>query len=130
MTDRDPSADIQHVFQLALGYMPAVSLNIVVKLGIPDLLTATPLPVDQLSKKIGVNEDRLYRVMRALTTVGIFREAENRAFSHTPPSELLRKDHPASLRDMVNWIADPFHFHTYANLMRTVKNGESAMELA
>src|SRR5438552_10598068 len=47
-----------------------------------------------------------------------------------PVSELLRKDHPLSQHDLVNWIADPFHFHTYANLMRTLKTGESAMEVA
>jgi hypothetical protein len=68
--------------------------------------------------------------MRALSSVGVFRETENRFFEHTPVSELLRKDHALSIRDMVNWIADPFHFHTYANLLRTVKTGESAMELA
>src|SRR5437870_1954504 len=130
MTERDPSADLQHLFQLALGYMPAVSLNIVVKLGIPDLLGSGPLSIQQLSQKTGINEDRLYRIMRALSTVGVFRETERRSFGHTPVSELLRKDHPLSLHDMVNWIADPFHFHAYANLMRTLKTGESAMEVA
>jgi len=130
MSERDPSEDLQHLFQLALGYMPAVALNIVVKLGIPDLLTGSGLRVEQLAQKTGINEDRLYRVMRALSSVGVFRESENRSFEHTPVSEFLRKDHPHSSRDMVNWIADPFHFHTYANLLRTVKTGESAMELA
>ena len=130
MTERDASADIQQLFQLALGYMPAVSLNVIVKLGIPDLLAAGPLSVQQLSQKTGINEDRLYRVMRALSTVGVFRETDRRSFAHTSVSELLRKDHPVSQHDMVNWIADPFHFHTYANLMRTLKTGESAMEVA
>jgi len=130
MTERDPSADLQQLFQLALGYMPAMSLNVIVKLGVPDLLAAGPLSIQQLSQKTGINEDRLYRVMRALSTVGVFRETDRRSFAHTPVSELLRKDHPLSQHDMVNWMADPFHFRTYANLMRTVKTGESAMELA
>ena len=130
MTQGDPSADLQNLFQLALGYMPAISLNIIVKLGIPDLLAAGPMRAEQLSQKTGINEDRLYRILRALSTVGIFRETEHHSFEHTPTSELLRRDHPQSLYDLVNWIADPFHFRTYANLMRTVKTGESAMELA
>src|SRR5262249_33900690 len=130
MTERDPSADLQQLFQLAFGYMPAISLNIVVKLGIPDLIGADPLSIEQLAQKTGIHEDRLYRVMRALSTVGIFREPDRRSFGHTPVSELLRKDHPLSQRDLVNWIADPFHFQAYAHLMRTLKTGESAMELA
>src|SRR6185295_4171065 len=65
-----------------------------------------------------------------LSTVGVFKETVNRTFEHSPTSKLLRTDHPLSAHDMVNWIADPFHFRTYANLMRTVKTGESAMELA
>ncbi len=130
MTERDPSADLRQLFQLACGYMPAISLNIVVKLGIPELLGADPMSIDQLAQKTEINEDRLYRVMRALSTVGVFRETDRRSFGHTPVSELLRKDHPLSQRDMVNWLADPFHFQTYAHLMRTLKTGESAMEIA
>ena len=82
MSERDPSADLQHLFQLALGYMPPVSLNIVVKLGTPDLLASGPLSIEQLSQKTGINEDRLYRIMRALSSVGVFRETERRAFGH------------------------------------------------
>jgi hypothetical protein len=130
MTKSDPGADLKHIFQLVLGYIPAISLNVVVKLGIADLLAGGPQPVATLAQKADVNEDRLYRVLRALTVVGVFREDSNRSFSNTPASDLLRRDHPASAYDMVNWIADPFHFHTYANLMRTVKTGESAMEIA
>src|SRR5262245_5199100 len=130
MTERDPSEDLQQIFQLVLGYMPAMALNVVVKLGIPDLITNGPVRAEQLAQKTRINEDRLYRIMRALSSVGVFRETEYRSFGHTPVSELLRKDHPLSSRDMVSWMADPFHFRTYANLMRTVKTGESAMELA
>src|SRR5262245_383447 len=124
MTERDPSADLQHLLQLAIGYMPAVALNIVVKLGVPDLLARGPMRAEQLSQKTGINEDRLYRVLRALSTVEVFNETADRTFEHSPASELLRTDHPLSTHDMVNWIADPFHFRTYANLMRTVKTGE------
>ena len=130
MTERDPSADLQQLFQLVLGYMPAMALNVVVKLGIPDLITNGPVRAEELAKRTQISEDRLYRIMRALSSVGVFRETEYRSFEHTPVSDLLRKDHPLSSHDMVNWMADPFHFHTYANLMRTVKTGESAMELA
>ena len=100
MTQSDPSADLQHLFQLALGYMPAISLNIVVKLGIADLLAAGPMRAEQLSQKTGINEDRLYRIIRALSTVGIFRETEPRSFEHTPTSELLR---PITLYRSTTW---------------------------
>jgi len=55
--------------------------------------------VEAVAERTGVpNVDLLYRTMRLLATVGVFREFPGRRFSHTPSSALLRQDHPATLR--------------------------------
>lgn len=114
----------QQLLQLTIGYMPAMCLNIVAKLGVADLLTRGPENVQEIARATQTNEDALYRVLRALSTTGVFQELEGRKFAQTPASDLLRADHPHSLRAAVVFLPDPMHFHSYANLMHSVKTGE------
>jgi hypothetical protein len=46
---------------------------------------------------MGVDAQALYRLLRALASVGIFKEAEPRHFQLTPIAEYLRNDLPHSI---------------------------------
>jgi len=126
-TDQAPPP-VEQVFQLVLGYMPAMALNIVSRLGVADQIAQEPKALSDLAKATGVNEDALYRLMRALSSVGVFHEAAGRRFGHTPGSELLRQDHPASIRPMTVWMSDPFHFRCYADLINSIQTGKPSAE--
>jgi hypothetical protein len=124
----EAAAAAEHLLQIGLGYMPAMCLNIVTKLGVVDQLVNGPKPANDIAAAVGANADALYRVMRALSSVGIFHETAGRAFALTPASELLKSDHPSSMKSFVTFIADPMHFRCYANLMHSVKTGETTSE--
>ena len=86
MTTMDTIADappevqaFQQLFQIATGYMASSALQTALKLQIPDRLAAGTTAVDELARDAGVDEDALYRVMRALASLGIFDE---RAAAH------------------------------------------------
>ena len=49
----------------------------------------------------------LYRVLRALASVGIFAKDESGFFRTTPIAELLRTDSPESLRAFVIMLGEP-----------------------
>jgi hypothetical protein len=115
----------ESVMQMVLGYMPAVCLNIAARLRIADELEQGPQSAADLAQRVEADEDALYRVMRALTTVGVFQELDGRKFAQTPASDLLRSGHPQSMRDIVAFMADPLHFRCYSNLMHSVKTGET-----
>jgi hypothetical protein len=70
------------------------------------------------------HEDRLYRVLRVLASTGIFEEVAPRQFALTALSQTLRSDASDSTLPVVLWMADPFHFRNYAELLHTVKTGE------
>jgi hypothetical protein len=128
ITHNPPQIDpAQTVFQLATGYIASAALQTAVKLGIADHLAKGPQPVVALAAAAGVNEDALYRVLRALATVGVFEETGPRTFSLTPAADLLRSDRPG-LRDMALWITSPFHFRVYSNALHAVRTGEPAAE--
>ena len=118
----------QQLFHIATGYVLSSALHVVTDVGVADHLGGGPKPVAELAKATGTNEDALYRIMRALASVGIFEEVGPRTFALTPPAELLQRAHPRSARDMMVFIADPFHFRVYADLEESLKTGRPCGE--
>ena len=121
-------AATQHIFQLALGYIVSTALYVATKLRIADHLADGPRSVAVLAAASGANEDALYRVLRALASVGVFQETSPRTFTNTPPSATLRKGLPGSVYEMSLWMTDPFHFRVYADAMHSVTTGLPAVE--
>jgi hypothetical protein len=108
-----------------MGYMPSICLNVVARLSVAEQLRDRPVPVEDIAGRCGANPDALYRVMRALCAVGIFQESAPRTFVQSPASDFLRADHPQTLRPFAMFFPDPLHFRCYANLMHSVKTGET-----
>src|SRR3954464_13521959 len=68
------AAASQLLNQIATGYMVSAALQVVLKLEIADRLAAGPRSAADLAREAGVREDGLYRVLRALASVGMFEE--------------------------------------------------------
>jgi hypothetical protein len=122
------AAASQLLFQIATGHMVASALQIVVRLGIADRLANESKTAAELAALVNVKEDALYRVLRALASVGVFDEVAPRRFALTPAGELLRQGVPGSMYDMALWISSPFHFKVYAEMMHSVRTGAPAAE--
>lgn len=58
--------------------------------------TPEPVPIALLASRSNSHPDSLYRLLRALASVGIFTEPTPRAFANTPMSTLLRPNIPGS----------------------------------
>jgi hypothetical protein len=74
------------------------SIHVVARLGLADHLGAEPRTIDELAEATHVHAPSLRRVLRALTTVGVFAEDADGRIQHTGLSETLRADHPESVR--------------------------------
>ncbi len=123
-----PATPAQIIFQIGTAYMLTSALYAAVKLGIADKLAQGPRTAAELAKATGVNEDALYRMLRALASASVFEEKDARRFALTPAAELLQKGVPGSLYEMALWIGDPFHFKVYADAMHSVETGKPAVE--
>jgi hypothetical protein len=123
----DPS---QYVFQIATGYVASTALYVAARLQIADRLANGPRAAEDLAKQTSVHADALYRVLRALASVGVFEEVSPRVFANNPPSETMTSSYPASTFPMALWISDPFHLRVYAEVMHTMVTGETAVEKA
>jgi len=120
---------VRLLYQLATGYMVSSSLQVVLRLGIADHLADGPRTVASLATVTGMNEDALYRVMRALASVGVFEEKDGRTFALNMPAQFLREDQPGTVRPMWLWITSPFHFRVYSNMMHAVQTGKPAVDV-
>lgn len=107
------------------GFQVSQAIRVAAALGIADLLKDGSRSVDDLADKTGASAPALRRLLRALASVGVFNEAEGR-FRQTPLSEHLRSDAPGSLRAWAIHIGQPYFWNTWAQLLRSVKSGESA----
>lgn len=114
--------------QIGIGYMPAACLYATAKLKIADLLSDGPKPASELARLSGVFEDSLYRVLRAISSLGVFREISPGTFANTFLSEALRTGVPGSARDTILFLSDPLHFRIFAELLHPVTSGGTAFQ--
>ena len=66
-------------------------------LGIPDILANRPQTSEALAAATGTHAPSLYRLLRAVASLGVLEEDEARRFSLTPRGTLLRSDVPGSM---------------------------------
>jgi hypothetical protein len=113
------------LFQMATGYWVSQAIYVTAKLGIADLLKDGPQSYVALAAATGSDAPSLFRVMRALATVGIFSQLGKDCFALSRLAESLRTDTPASLRRMVITIGE-IHYQACGNLLHSVQTGSPA----
>ena len=92
-------AETERLSELIAGAALSHAICSIAERGIADRIEAGTLQsVERLANATGVHERSLYRVLRYMASHGIFREAGNRQFDHTPLSAALRSDAPDSFR--------------------------------
>jgi DNA-binding IclR family transcriptional regulator len=80
------------------GALVTQLIYVAARLGIADLLQTGPKTPQELATTVGADAPTLYRILRALASLGLFAEAVDGRFEMTPLAELLRGDAHQSLR--------------------------------
>jgi hypothetical protein len=109
------------------GYWTTQAVYVAAKLGIADLLTAGPRSADELAQATGAHAPSLYRLLRALASLGVFAEGENNRFSLTPLAECLRSDAPGSQRALAILCGEE-HYRAWGELLYSVETGKKAFD--
>jgi len=111
-----------------LNYDTTQMIYVVARLGIADLLVDGPRHADDLARTVGAHPRSLYRLLRALTHVGVFAEDDAKTFRLTPTAELLRSDAPASLRPFALSYGERWWWRPWGRLLQTVQTGAIAFD--
>jgi hypothetical protein len=116
------------LMQMITGKWLTQAIYVAAHLNIADHLKARPLSITELAEQVGVAGLPLYRLLRALASVGIFLENEQAQFDLTPLSALLISDNPASLRDMALMMGMNSTWQAWGELLYSVQTGQPAFE--
>ncbi len=111
-----------------LNYNTTQMLYVVARLDIAGRLAGGPRTAADLAAETGVHPDALYRVLRALTHVGVFAEDDAKRFGLTAMAELLRGDVPGSLRPAALSYGAPWWWQPWGGLYETVRTGRTAFD--
>jgi hypothetical protein len=117
--------------QAALSQMITASwlsqaISVAAELGLADALKDGPLSVSELAKAAGANADALNRVLRALASVGVFRETPNGRFDQTALSACMRSDVPGSMRAWARVNRAGWQWQMLGNLLYSVRTGNAS----
>lgn len=124
MTTAQPSIELMRLIN---GYQVSQALHVAAILGLADQLKEGPKSYDAVAKACGADPTSLYRLLRALATVGVFHETDNKEFSLTQLGHCLTSDAPGSTRNYARWIGTPGQWRSWGNLLHSIKSGESAL---
>jgi C-methyltransferase len=123
MAERQPH---ELVWTLATGAVTARCLQVVSELGVADALGPEPVGVDVLAARCGVDADALDRVLHLLADQGVFvRNAGG--YGQSAASELLRSDHPMSMRAFPRMMGSPMVWDAFGLLAHSVRTGSPGM---
>jgi hypothetical protein len=103
-------------------YVVSRCVNAVAEARIADALDDAPRTAKQLAAATRTHADALSRILRVLSSYGIF-EARDGAYIHTPASRLLRKDHPQSLQAYALMINLPFCWKSIEAIGHSLRTG-------
>jgi O-methyltransferase domain/Dimerisation domain len=117
---------VEDLWTLANGYRVSEALYVAVVLGVSDHLAAQPRELDWLAEQTGSDAGSLYRLLRALATLGVYEELPDRRFGPTPMSDALRRDAPDSVAPWIEHTCSPSHRAAWSGLLGSIRTGDNA----
>ena len=119
---------VDAMVQMISGFWVSRSIYIAAKLGIADLLQEKTKTAAELAEATGTHAPSLYRLLRALASVGVFVEREEGRFDLTPLAATLRANAPDSLRAFAISELGGDHYAAWGELLYSIKTGGIAFE--
>ena len=113
---------------MVTGFRVSAALSVAADLGLSDELASGPRRVADLADALSADEDTLHRLLRALSTVGVYAETGDGSFANTSLGEGLRSDSPETLRPLARVLQDPAVWASWGHLGHSVRTGDNAFE--
>jgi len=120
----------QQIFGILVGFWQSRALAIAAELEIAGHLAAEPLHMDELAQRTKTHAPSLFRLLRALESIGVFRQVSPQVFTNTPASDLLRKDVPASMLALIRNISSVGEgsYEGWGGLLKSVQTGKTSFD--
>lgn len=121
----DPRLDL---LGLINGFQITQAIRVASTLRIADHLGDGARSAGELAALTNSHPDALYRLLRALAAVGVFREGEGRTFSLTAMGDCLRTDSATPIGAWAVVVGSPYYWQTWGHLLHSVQTGDNAFQ--
>ena len=122
------TSDAITFMNLTAGKWVSQAIAVAAELGIADLLKDGTKTAAQIARLANASEDSVYRLLRALGSVGLFAETGNRRFRLTPMGKLLSTDSPQALGAYARFVGHDSTWVPWGDLAHSVRTGEPAFD--
>lgn len=110
------------------GKWVSQAMAVAAELRLADLLKDGAKPTAELARATGASEDGVYRLLRALASVGLFAESGRRTFRLTPLGKSLRSDTPESRGGYARFTGHESTWRPWGELRYSVRTGQPAFD--
>lgn len=121
-----PPAEFTALLEIVRGYQRSQAVAVTAELGVADLLRDGPRAVDDLAAATDTDTDALYRLLRAVASIGVLHEDDARRFALTGMGQYLRRDHPLSADPAVRMFCAGYQWRAWGALGHSIRTGENA----
>ena len=116
--------DYENVVDIIFGRWKSQILYSGVKLGIFDLVYSAPRDAAEIARDLALDPALTYRLLRALGSIGLLREDNDRRFTITSMGQLLSSNSPETLRGVALLEEGPEHYAVWKHLTAMIKDGK------
>ena len=124
MQENSERSPHEQMFQLLSGYWVTRAIHVAVELDIAGHLKNGPQSCEALATATQTDAPSLFRLLRALASVGIFAEREDTQFELTPLAATLLKDGTNSLYGNAMLLGHSIYWQSWGELDKAIKTGE------
>jgi SAM-dependent methyltransferase len=116
------------LLQLVVGKWAAQAVYAAAEIGIADRLKDGPRRSADVARECGTSDDATYRLMRALSNIGVLEERAERTFALTSVGQFLRGDVPGSMRGFARFVGYAPTWAAWGEMIHSVKTGQPAFD--
>lgn len=124
----EPKPPHLEMLEIATGHFRSQAIYVAAALGIADLLEDGPKNCGELSRAAGAHPEALYRLLRALVSIGVFERNKNGDFQLNRLASTLLRNSPNSVRNAALLAGARFHWDSWSHLSYSVLTGKCAFE--
>ena len=124
-----PSA-FENISGIIRGFWESRALATAAELEVADQLSDGPLSVDALAELTKTHSPSLFRLVRALESIGVFKQVSPRVFANTTSSAVLRRNIPGSQWAFVRAVLSSGfgQYESWAEMMYCVQTGKTGLQ--
>lgn len=114
--------------RIATSFWVQNAVRVVCEFQIPDHLADGPKSITELAETTATHAPSLYRLMRAVASIGILAESGDKVFELTPLGSFLRKDIPGSMWGLMMFMSEKSHITAMLDLPESIRTGETSFD--